>query len=139
MFESVLFPAPFSPRRACTSPGAASKSIPSFASTPGKRFVIPRIETAGEEPGSPAPLPSGTAFGACCPTGLARWLDVGDGPDHAAHEPLHRVERGDTRLGFRVEALALRDLELAGLVVDRSAELVPLAGHDQGLLGGDRR
>jgi hypothetical protein len=51
MFESVLLPAPFSPRRACTSPAAASKSTASFASTPGKRFVIPCIETAGEAPG----------------------------------------------------------------------------------------
>ena len=59
MFESVLLPAPFSPSSACTSPAAASKSTPSFASTPGKRFVIPRIETA-EDGGAPlpAPLPS---------------------------------------------------------------------------------
>ncbi len=46
MFESVLLPAPFSPSSACTSPAAASKSTASFASTPGKRFVIPRIATA---------------------------------------------------------------------------------------------
>ena len=43
MFESVLLPAPFSPSSACTSPAAASKSTASFASTPGKRFVIPRM------------------------------------------------------------------------------------------------
>src|SRR6187455_2131195 len=98
MFESVLFPAPFSPSRACTSPGAASKSTPSFATTPGKRFVIPRIETAGEAPGSPAPLSSGTGLGACCPTRLAGWLDVRDGPDHASDKPLHRVQRSDARL-----------------------------------------
>ena len=47
MFERVLFPAPFSPSSACTSPTAASKSTASFASTPGKRLVIPRIATAG--------------------------------------------------------------------------------------------
>src|SRR6478609_7567415 len=138
MFESVLFPAPFSPSSACTSPGAASKSTASFASTPGKRFVIPRIETAGEAPGSPAPLSSGTGFGACCPTRLARRLDVGDGPDDALHEPLHRVERADAGFRVRVEALALRDLQLARLVVDRPAERVPLAGQDLLLLRGDR-
>ena len=47
MFESVLLPAPFSPSSAWTSPTAASKSTASFASTPGKRFVMPRIATAG--------------------------------------------------------------------------------------------
>ena len=35
MFESVDLPAPFSPSSACTSPSAASKSTPSFATTPG--------------------------------------------------------------------------------------------------------
>src|SRR5437899_1076487 len=103
MFESVLLPAPFSPRSACTSPSAASKSTPSFATTPGKRFVIPRMATAGEAPGSPAPLAASVELGACCPTGLARRRDVGDGPDYALHEPLHRVEILDP------EALALRD------------------------------
>ena len=58
MFESVLLPAPFSPSSACTSPAAASKSTASFATTPGKRFVIPRMATAGEAPGVPAPLAS---------------------------------------------------------------------------------
>src|SRR5579885_2484415 len=103
MFESVLLPAPFSPRSACTSPAAASKSTRSLARTPGKRFVIPRRATAGEAPGSPAPLAAVTAAGASCPTGLTRRLDLGDGPDDALHEPLHRVELLDAR------ALPLRD------------------------------
>src|SRR4051812_41211021 len=55
MFESVLLPAPFSPSSACTSPAAASKSTWSFATTPGNRFVIPRIETAGGAPSAPLP------------------------------------------------------------------------------------
>jgi len=46
MFISVVLPAPFSPSRAWTSPGATSKETSSFASTPGKRLVIPRIATA---------------------------------------------------------------------------------------------
>ena len=69
MFESVLLPAPFSPSSACTSPGAASKPTSSFATTPGKCFVIPRIATAAEAPGSPAPLRVGTELGACSPPG----------------------------------------------------------------------
>src|SRR4051812_13913324 len=125
MFESVLLPAPFSPSSACTSPAAASKSTPSFARTPGNRLVIPRISTAGEAPVVPAPLRTRTGLGACCPTRLTRRRDVGDGPDHAFHEPLHGVEGGDPGLRIRVEALPLLDPQLAGLVVDRPAERVP--------------
>src|SRR3954462_11925958 len=105
MFDSVLLSAPFSPGSACTSPAAAAKSTASFARTPGKRFVIPRISTAGEAPAVPAPLLSRTAFGACCPRRLARRRDVRDGADHASHEPLHRVQRCDAGLRVRVEAL----------------------------------
>src|SRR2546421_7782529 len=47
MLDRVVLPAPFSPRRACTSPAAASKSTRSFATTAGNRFVIPRKATAG--------------------------------------------------------------------------------------------
>ena len=47
MFIRVDFPAPFSPRSAWTSPGRTSRSIPSFATTPGYRFVMPRISSAG--------------------------------------------------------------------------------------------
>ena len=43
---SVLLPAPFSPSNVCTSPGRTSKSTSSFASTPGKRFVMFRAESA---------------------------------------------------------------------------------------------
>src|SRR5262245_60568014 len=139
MFESVLLPAPFSPSSACTSPGAASNETLSFASTPGKRFVMSCIETAGGAPGSPALLPAVTEPGARSPNGLARRRDVGDGPLHALHQPLHGVERVDPRLRLRVQTGALGDLHGAGLVVDRAAELVPLAGDKQRLLRRDRR
>src|SRR6476469_800865 len=131
MFDSVLLPAPFSPSSACTSPAAASKSTASFASTPGKRFVIARIETAGEAPGSQAHLAVKTVSGACCPTRLARRQDVRDRPDHASDEPLHRVQRGDAGFRVRVQALALLQPELAGLVGDRPTERVPPAGDDR--------
>src|SRR5919107_1265085 len=38
---SVDFPAPFSPRRACTSPRRTSRSMPSFAVSAPKRLVTP--------------------------------------------------------------------------------------------------
>ena len=44
---SVDFPAPFSPSSAWISPGRTSRSIPSLATTPGYRFVMPRISSAG--------------------------------------------------------------------------------------------
>src|SRR5581483_4951533 len=141
MFESVLFPAPFSPSSACTSPAAASKSTASFARTPGKRFVIDRIATA-------APCGAAVAGPASAVMRftsrrrrrkLAGRLDVRDGPDHAPDEPLHRVERVDPGLRARVEALALLDAQLAGLVVDRAAEGVELARDDLRPLLRDRR
>src|ERR1051326_7732162 len=86
MFESVLFPAPFSPSSACTSPAAASNSTPSFAITPGKRLVIPR-PPPGEDGGAPsAPLTIGSTLAS-----LKRLL-AGRAPDHALHEPIHPVE-----------------------------------------------
>src|SRR2546421_10750327 len=69
MFISVDLPAPFSPSSAWTSPGKRSKSIPSLATTPGKRFVIDRSSRIGPsfirshsmaaregQTGEPAPL-----------------------------------------------------------------------------------
>src|SRR5919109_428951 len=50
MFMSVDLPAPFSPRSACTSPLASSKSTWSFATTPGNRFVIPFSSRRGASP-----------------------------------------------------------------------------------------
>src|SRR5215216_747049 len=44
----VDFPAPFSPTRACTSPGCSSKETSSRASTPGNRFVTRRTSRMGE-------------------------------------------------------------------------------------------
>src|SRR5712691_1100601 len=116
MLESVVLPAPFSPSSACTSPTAASKSTPSFATTPGKRLLIPTMRTAGTEeaPAGPAPLPFTSLQGARSPTGLRR-RDLGDTPLDAPHEPLHRVQvRQD------LEPLAGRDHELPALVVQRA-------------------
>src|SRR6266568_2224344 len=43
----VDLPAPFSPISACTSPGRSSRETSSFATTPGKRFVMPSSTTKG--------------------------------------------------------------------------------------------
>src|SRR5438105_1922707 len=119
MFESVLLPAPFSPSRACTSPAAASKSTRSFARTPGKRFVIPRIETAGAGGALSAPLLSSSVGTGVSPTSSALGA-----ADHAPDEPVHRVQL------LHVQPLALRDAQLPLLVVQRPGELVELAGLD---------
>src|SRR5919204_5871465 len=47
MLISVDFPAPFSPRSACTSPRWRSKSMWSLARTPGNCFVMPRSSRTG--------------------------------------------------------------------------------------------
>src|SRR5919108_3631021 len=128
MFESVLFPAPFSPRGACTSPTAASKSTRSLARTPGNCFVMPRILTAGTEgaPGPPAPLVD-TSFRAAAANASALGA-----PDDALDEPVHRVQL------LHRQALALRHPQLPLLVVERSRELVELAGDQLGPLLQDR-
>src|SRR5438128_836373 len=122
MFESVDFPAPFSPSKACTSPSAASKWTPSFATTPGKRFVMPLSSTAagmkkGRARSDPRPPMTGLALRA---------------PDDALDEVVHRHEVAVAR------ALPLLDAELALLVVDRTGKLVPLAADDLRLLLRDQ-
>src|SRR5262249_33729362 len=134
MFESVVLPAPFSPSSACTSPAAASNVTPSFATTPGKRFVIPAMRTAGggEAPGTSAPLPFIALAGARSATGLRRRAPR-DRPLHTVDEPLHRVQ-----VGQHLEPLARRDLQLAALVVQRPLELVELPRLDRLLLRRDQ-
>src|SRR6478672_12986674 len=120
MFESVVFPAPFSPSSAWTSPAAASKSTWSFATTAGNRFVIPRSATAEGEGGEAgaSPPPVVLALGATD--------DALDEPGHAG-QVLHR------------HALALRDPQLARLVVQRACELVERAVDQRRSLGRNRR
>src|SRR5215212_11892289 len=118
MLDSVVLPAPFSPRSAWTSPRAASKSTWSLATTAGKRLVTPRNSIAGREGGAEAP-PSGlSALGAT---------------DDALDEPVHRVQVLDSH------ALALGDAELPLLVVERSREFVERALDQSVLLLRDGR
>src|SRR5438067_10447688 len=123
MFESVLLPAPFSPSSACTSPTAASTSTRSFATTPGKRFVIPRSRSA-------TAAPWGTGPAGLSPTRcglLALWTT-----DDPLHQPVHRVAL------LHRQHMALRDAELPALVVERARERLELASDDRRLLRRDR-
>src|SRR6478736_6627521 len=124
MFESVLLPAPFSPSSAWTSPAAASKSTASLATTPGKRFVIPRIATAASR---------GAAVATESCVNLLSGSYLRDRTDDPPDEPLHRVQVFDR------QALSFRDHQLALLVVERTGELVELAAHDVALPGRDLR
>src|SRR5919197_3302103 len=123
MFDSVVLPAPFSPSSACTSPAAASKSTWSFASTAGKRFVMPRSATAGAasegvgEEAVASPPAVVLALGAT---------------DHAPDEPVHRVQV------LHGQPLPLRDAKLPLLVVQRPGELVERALDQRLLLLRDR-
>ena len=67
IFISVDLPAPFSPHSACTSPRRSSKSTPSSASTPGKRFTIPRSERSA----LPVAGVASVAGGGGAPTGTS--------------------------------------------------------------------
>src|ERR687896_2120082 len=63
---SVLLPAPFSPRSACTSPRRTSRETSSFATTPGKRFVMCSMRSTSEFCAvyATAARPSGVVIGA---------------------------------------------------------------------------
>src|SRR5438552_8273343 len=52
----VDLPAPFSPTRACTSPGASANDTSSSASTPGNRLATPTTSSIGGSGSFIAPL-----------------------------------------------------------------------------------
>src|SRR5215217_6848992 len=111
MFISVDLPAPFSPRRALTSPARRSKSTLSFARTPGNCLVmcrssrtggsaIPRDPNEGRRPvrtgGGGCPPPPRSA----CRCGGVLLDRLGDALDLAGLEQLElRVDLGLDRGG----------------------------------------
>src|SRR6476659_4872429 len=107
MVDSVFLPAPFSPRSACTSPSAASKFTPSFATTAGNRFVIPRSVTAGIDGGGRRRGSRGSPGGV---------LSLGASLD-SLDEPVDRVEL------LHGQALTPLDPQLAVLVEQRARKL----------------
>ena len=116
----VVLPAPFSPRSACTSPRATSNETSSFAMTPGNRLVIPRIATAAAPRAAAGRVPSRSISAR---RGCALALGA---PDDPLDEP---VDREDL---LQRHPLALRDAQLAGLVVERPLELVERPVDDLG-------
>src|SRR5579871_3327060 len=104
MLQSVVLPAPFSPRRACTSPLAASNVTWSLASTPGKRLLTPIAATAAaaglvgtsagfasftEGPPAPAAGAAGVRSASAMPEPIG--LGLGDAADDALDEEVDRV------------------------------------------------
>src|SRR5271166_3054839 len=67
MLIRVDLPAPFSPRRQCTSPWRTVKLTRSFASTPGNRFVMSISSIAGIRSGDWLPAIAASS---------RRWPDV---------------------------------------------------------------
>src|SRR5579859_389906 len=118
MLASVDLPAPFSPRRAWISPSWASRSTESLARTPGNRFVIERMATAGT---APAVTSVSTAVSA-----------LGNRSDNALDEPHHAQYVAQAQLGPG------RHLDRAGLVLQGPGELVEAAVLQSLLLGVDR-
>src|SRR5579883_2184950 len=120
MLICVDLPAPFSPRRAWTSPHRAEKSTSWLAATPGKCLLMPRISTASAMAGS----------------------GLGDVAEDVLVGPVHllglQVAVGGRLTGQRrplegvAQHLALRHDDVALVVLDRAApdDLDVLAGFE---------
>src|SRR5581483_8999243 len=144
MFISVDLPAPFSPRRACTSPSRRSKFTSSFAITPGKRFVIPRSSRRGASAIARAILSRRGVRPPCGgPTLVASFRPLldgrGDALDLAGLEELEL--RGDGVLDRRRHLrapLAVADAAdvRAELLVRAALQRAPLGGLDR-VVDGD--
>src|ERR1700756_3305072 len=101
MFIRVDLPAPFSPSRACTSPGRTSRSIASLATRPGNSLVMRTSSTFG--PAAPAAAGAGAAKA----SGPAMPNSGGFQPRDSLDGPVPVVE------GQIVHGLALGDPDLA--------------------------
>src|SRR5512132_2138585 len=113
---SVLLPAAFSPSSVCTSPTRTSKSIRSLATTPGKRFVMPRISTIGAAPAESRPgvVASNVALLRPSPR-----LLLDPGLDAPALDALDRGIPGRLHLGGQVVVRVVLDDLAAVLEIDR--------------------
>src|SRR4051794_14154003 len=113
---SVDFPAPFSPRSACTSPRRRVKSMPSLATTGPHRFVIPRSSRAS---GAGSAEAERSACSGCGPSSVMvrsrrPW------PAAALGLAAHRVgDTGDRPVGD----LLLDLLDLRGVLLPRRGHL----------------
>src|SRR5438876_3486154 len=73
---SVDFPAPFWPTRACTSPRETWSSASTSAFTPRKRFVMPVIDSTGEERAAVAPPETEAADGVSAGRSSPRFIST---------------------------------------------------------------
>src|SRR3954452_8744568 len=160
MFISVDLPAPFSPSSACTSPSSRSRSMWSFATIPGNRFVTPRSSRTGgaatgresRGAGRRRPAPSRVPLldrlrDALDRARLQRHELLGDGAadrGRDARAPLADPDAVVLRREDRVEAPAERAAGLRARrdrVVDRDVDLLLRAREDVrpevGLVGVD--
>src|SRR6056297_1192262 len=98
---SVDFPAPLSPTSPSTSPSRTSRSTPRTASTPPKRFTIPRRTTCGVVWGGGVASPTCMLVTASVTACLELGLDLGP--------VLHELQRFDGHLRDDVFAACHHD------------------------------
>src|SRR6266508_5199965 len=98
MFERVVFPAPFSPSSAWTSPFRSSRSTPSRAGAPSKLLLIPRARTTTPSEGASAGSRAGSPS-----VGIAAGTSLRD-PAHALDRPVDLVGllRGEGLAGLQL-------------------------------------
>src|SRR6266511_5099642 len=107
MMISVDLPAPFSPSRQWTSPRRRATETSSFASTPGKRFVMPTSSTAGAAVSPPD--------GAPVDVGPVRLSDPVRSPLVLPRRPPKRPPRGLRASSLARLLLLDQSLDLSGL------------------------
>src|SRR5262249_7063325 len=138
--QRVVLPAPFSPSRAWISPGSTSNSTRLFATTPGKRFVMPRAATTRALPpasGASAPRAGDGVppeVDAACPVGIAGSFRIArlalGAADDTLDEPAQGVLgelRGVVRVPDR-QGLAGRQADRPVLLHERAGERVERPG-----------
>src|SRR5438309_9403741 len=142
--QSVVLPAPFSPRSAWTSPGMTSSVTRSLATTPGNRFVTPRAATAGVDPAvavGVGPRESGTddSDGIASGPSVTARLAL-RAADHALDEPVQRelAQRRRIRLVVVGQRLARRQSDRSVLLHERTLERIERPGLDLTLAPHDR-
>src|SRR5579883_1530295 len=98
IFIRVLFPAPFSPQTACTSPAGAASDTSRSARTPPKFLAMCRISSRGDSAVAGAPLSRSARFGSGLMGGSIRQghgiVDLPrdlDEPDRRVEVPADRV------------------------------------------------
>ena len=138
MFESVVLPAPFSPRSACTSPAARLEVDAVVRDDAREPLRDPAHANGGrqrEAPDGPAPLASTDGCGDVPPPRASPEARPSR-PSRSTPLTSHCIEY---RSGRTLSVFPSGTTKLALLVVERPREDVELAGDDRLPLRGDRR